>query len=92
MTKLPLLKMLLRPSIITRLGVPLLPHRKQSAYIKEVTIKITQKWILFLKQLRMEREEKVWGEVCPFNKAAKEYFLLGNTYNLLKNALFLGPE
>lgn len=39
----------------------------------------------------MEREEKVWGEVCPFNKAAKEYFLLGNTYNLLKNALFLGP-
>lgn len=44
-----------------------------------------------MKQLRVEREEKVWGEVCPLSKAAKEYLLLGNIYHLLKNALFLDP-
>lgn len=79
MTKLPLLKMLLRPSIITRLGVPLLPHRKQSAYIKEVTIKDTQNWIFFFKKLRMERKkmECGGGEAVLFIKDSKEIFFAG---------------
>lgn len=52
---------------------------------------LTSGFFIFLKQLRMEREEEVWGEVCPFNKAVKKCFLLGNTYHLPKNALFPDP-
>lgn len=92
MTKLPLLKMLLRPSIITRLGVPLLPHRKQSAYIKEVTIKDTQNWIFF-KKLRMERKklECGGGELVLFIKDSKEIFFAGK-YLPFKEHTYPGPS